>query len=128
MFCGRAGLRHLALAVRNDNDLAFDESRRNSKPMLSRVIVINIPVLIAFGASAVAFVKERTPIALVQLVGAVCLLVVIFTHIAEAFDLFPSMGWGQPNSPGHCIDIVSAFTSVILLTVGYFSRNWKKYM
>jgi hypothetical protein len=96
--------------------------------MFPRVIVISIPVLIAFGASAIAFVKERTPIALVQLVGAGCLLVVIFTHISEAFDMFPSMGWGQPNTPGHYIDLASAITGVILLAVGYFSRNWSKYM
>ena len=91
--------------------------------MLPRVIVISIPILIAFGASAIAFVREGTPIALVQLAGAVCLLVVMFAHIAEAFGLLPSMGWGQPNTPGHFIDLVSAITGVILLAVGYFSRK-----
>ena len=96
--------------------------------MLPRVIVISIPILIAFGASAIAFVREGTPIALVQLAGAVCLLVVMFAHISEAFGLFPSTGWGQPNSPGHYIDLVSAITGVILLAVGYFSRKWSKYM
>ena len=96
--------------------------------MLPRVIVISIPILIAFGASAIAFVRERTPIALVQLAGAVCLLVVMFAHISEAFGLLPSMDWGQPNTPGHFIDLVSAVTGVILLAVGYFSRKWSKYM
>ena len=92
--------------------------------MLSRVIVISIPILIAFGASAIAFARERTPVALVQLAGAVCLLVVMFAHISEAFGLLPSMGWGQPNTPGHYIDLASAAIGVILLTVGYFSRRF----
>ena len=81
--------------------------------MLPRVIVVSIPILIAFGASAIAFPRERTPIALVQLAAAVCLLVVMFAHISEAFGLFPSTGWGQPNSPGALyIDLVSELEPV----------------
>ena len=93
-----------------------------------RLLVISIPVLIAFGASVIAFVSERTPIALVQLAGAACLLVVMFAHISEGFGLLPSMGWGQLNTPGHYIDLVRAITGVNLLAVGYFSRKWSKYM
>jgi predicted small integral membrane protein len=90
--------------------------------VLWKLIVFGVPVFIAFAASALAFAREKTLIALVQLIGAVCLVVVLFTHISEAFGLFPSMGWGRPNSLGHYIDLVSAITGVILLTVGYFSR------
>ena len=52
----------------------------------------------------------------------------MFAHISEGFDLLPSMGWGQPNTRGHYIDLVSAITGVILLAVGYFSRKWSMYM
>jgi hypothetical protein len=31
---------------------------------------------------------------LMQLFGAACLLVVVLTHVCEAFGLFPSMRWG----------------------------------
>ena len=54
------------------------------------MIVISIPVLIAFRASAKAFLTERTSIAVVQLAGAACLLVVLFVHVSEAFGLLPS--------------------------------------
>ena len=91
--------------------------------MLQRVIVIGVPVLIATGASAAAFAKERNLIALVQLIGAICLLVVILAHVAEAFNLLPAMGWGSSSSLGHYIDLASAISGVILLTVGYLSRK-----
>jgi hypothetical protein len=29
----------------------------------------------------------------------------MLTHVAERFDLFPGMGWGLPNSPGHYLDL-----------------------
>lgn len=91
--------------------------------MLLKVIVISIPVFIAFGASAIAFKKERTLTALVQLIGAVCLLAVVFAHVSEAFDLLPSMGWGKPKTPGHYVDLASTIIGITLLAVGYFLRR-----
>jgi len=35
-----------------------------------------------------------------QLLGAICLVIVVLTHIAEVFQIFPTMGWGLPNSAG----------------------------
>jgi hypothetical protein len=35
--------------------------------------------------------------------GSGCLLVMVFTHIAEGLHLLTGMGWGLPNSPGHLI-------------------------
>ena len=31
---------------------------------------------------------------LLQLLGAVCLIIVVLTHVAESFEIFPAMGWG----------------------------------
>jgi len=90
------------------------------------MIVISIPVFIAFGVSTVAFAKERTLVSLAQLTGAVCLVVVIFAHISEAFNLFPSMGWGRPHTLGHYIDLACAITGVLLLSTGYFSRRFSR--
>jgi hypothetical protein len=36
-----------------------------------------------------------------QLCGSACLIIVVLTHIAEAFHIFPAMGWGLPDSAGH---------------------------
>jgi hypothetical protein len=60
------------------------------------------------------------------LLGVVCLAVALFTHAAERFQLFPGMGWGLPDSPGHYLDLVSVVLGCALLVVGTmlgFSRR-----
>ena len=60
------------------------------------------------------------------LLGFACLAIVVFTHVAERLRLFPGMGWGLPDSPGHYLDLVSAVLGCILLIVGIivgFSRQ-----
>jgi len=49
------------------------------------------------------------------LAGCVCVAVVMFTHVAERFDILPGMGWGLPNSPGHYLDLFFAAAGVLLL-------------
>jgi hypothetical protein len=58
--------------------------------------------------------------------GFVCLVIVVLTHIAEMLNVFPGMGWGLPDSPGHYLDLVSAVLGCMLLIVGIivgFSRQ-----
>jgi len=52
------------------------------------------------------------------LFGLACLAVVVLTHIAETFAIFPNMGWGRPNSPGHYLDLVSNVLGCTLLPAG----------
>jgi hypothetical protein len=52
------------------------------------------------------------------LLGFACLAVVVFTHVAERLHLFPGMGWGLPESPGHYLDLVSAVLGCALLIAG----------
>lgn len=47
---------------------------------------------------------------------------VVLTHIAEAFHIFPAMGWGLPNSVGHYLDLVSAILGVALLLLGFVAN------
>jgi hypothetical protein len=69
--------------------------------------------------------EDRLPIDMIShaktvralvLVGLGCLIIVVLTHVAEAFHIFPSMGWGQPNSIGHYTDLVSAILGCVLLS------------
>jgi hypothetical protein len=48
----------------------------------------------------------------------VCLVIVVLTHVAERLHVFPSMGWGLPDSPGHYLDLVSAVLGAMLLVAG----------
>lgn len=63
------------------------------------------------------------------LFGFVCLAIVVLTHVAEMLNVFPGMGWGLPNSPGHYLDLVSAVLGTILLIAGIvivFSRERRR--
>jgi hypothetical protein len=90
--------------------------------MLTRLIAISIPVCLALVFSLRALMKKRSLGSLVQLIGAVCLVIVVLAHMAEAFHLFPQMGWGFPNSPGHYLDLSSAIIGISLFTFGCVLR------
>jgi hypothetical protein len=52
------------------------------------------------------------------LLGFAFLLIVVLTHVAETLHVFPGMGWGSPNSPGHYLDLVSAVLGSMFLIAG----------
>ena len=52
------------------------------------------------------------------LLAFICLVIVVFTHVAERLHIFPGMGWGLPDSPGHYLDLVSAVLGSMLLIAG----------
>ena len=54
-----------------------------------KVLVALVPTLVLFSGSAVLLSRTRTMAALLQLLGAACLVVIVLTHLCEAFDLFP---------------------------------------
>jgi hypothetical protein len=56
---------------------------------------------------------------LMQLLGLTCLVMVVLTHVAEAYRVFPAMGWGRPTSAGHYLDLVSAILGFTLLPLGF---------
>ncbi len=49
------------------------------------------------------------------LLGVACWVIVLLTHVAERLHIFPSMGWGLPDSPGHYLDLVSAIVGCVAL-------------
>ena len=56
---------------------------------------------------------------LLALGGCLCLLIVVLIHVAEHYQLFPGMGWGLPNSPGHYLDLFSALGGIVLMLVAF---------
>ena len=65
-----------------------------------KAMVAAVPALLVFAGSAVLFSKTRAAPALLQLLGAGCLLVVVLAHICEMLDLIPWMRWGLPIVSG----------------------------
>ncbi len=86
---------------------------------LVRSIVILVPTMVLMVAAALVFSQQRTIATLLQIVGALCLLLVATFHLFEALELFPAMGWGRADSPGHFVDLASAILGVGVFPVGY---------
>ena len=60
-----------------------------------------------------------------QVFGAGGLLIVILSHVFEALQLLPRMGWGLENSPGHYVDLLSAVLGFTFFPVGYLIHALK---
>ena len=81
--------------------------------------MLSVPVLTLFAGSVALFVKEKAMPSVLQLFGGGCLVVVVLAHICEAVPLFPAMGWGLENSPGHYLDLGGAGLGLALFPLGY---------
>ena len=86
---------------------------------LLKALVALLPAVLLLAASATLFSKAKSVPTFLQLVGAACLTVVVLTHVCEAVRLFPSMGWGRPDSAGHYLDLSSAVLGLTLFPIGY---------
>jgi hypothetical protein len=78
-----------------------------------------LPVSLLLVGSAVLFLRAKSLSSFLQLFGALCLTAAVLTHVCEALNLFPSMGWGRQRSAGHYIDLWSASMGVTLFSLGY---------
>jgi hypothetical protein len=92
-------------------------------PMLMKALVALVPVSLLLVYSVAVLVTRKTVPAVLQSVGATCLVVVVLAHFAEALHLFPAMRWGEPDSAGHYVDLSSAVLGVTLTPLGYILRR-----
>lgn len=95
--------------------------------MYAKLLLIGIPVVLVGCASIVEWARKRNLPALLQLIGAGGLLIVVLTHVAETFRLFPFMGFGRPDSIGHYLDLASAVAGLSLLFAGYAARRFLRH-
>ena len=91
-----------------------------------KALVVLVPGGMLFTGSVVLFMRERAPHSILQLIGAGSVIVVVLTHISEAFHLFPRMGWGLENSPGHYLDLCSTVLGLTLFPLGYLLHALKR--
>jgi hypothetical protein len=73
--------------------------------ILLKALVALVPACILFSGSIVLFCSRKTPCSFLQVLGAVCLVMVVLTHLCEALNLFPWMHWGSEHSVGHYLDL-----------------------
>ena len=86
---------------------------------LLKALVTLAPVAMLFAGSIVTFARRRAAGSLFQLIGAACLIVVVFVHVCEALRILPWMNWGSENSAGHYLDLSSAILGGTLFPIGY---------
>jgi hypothetical protein len=91
--------------------------------MKGSLIIIGVVVLLGLCASVIAFTRDKTALAGLQLIGSFLLGVMVCTHFAERYHAFPQMGWGLPHSAGHYIDLVSAWGGVMLFVLSFLLRK-----
>ncbi len=89
---------------------------------LFKVMTALVLACMLVSGSVVWFLRERTVWALLELLGAGCLLVVVLTHVSEALRLFLWMHWGVEDSGGHYLDFWSAVLGLTLFPIGYLFR------
>jgi len=75
-----------------------------------------------FGVSLALFLTRRALAFALQALALLCFGVVALTHAFEAFGMFPTLGWGQPRSVGHYIDLIAALGGVVLMIAGFVLR------
>jgi hypothetical protein len=86
-------------------------------------LVALVPASILLLSSVVLFLREKTFACFLQLIGAGCLVVVVLTHVFEAFRVFPSMQWGHEHSVGDYLDFWSAVLGLSLFPAGYLLHS-----
>jgi predicted Na+-dependent transporter len=93
-----------------------------------KALVVLVPALVLLAGSALLLYRTRSAASLLQLLGSVCLVVVVLTHLCEAFGLFPWMGWGLADSVGHYLALGSAVLGFTLFPIGYLwhALKWRR--
>lgn len=72
--------------------------------------------------SGAVILRSRDLVSTLLCLGIGCLGVMALTHVFESFSILPALGWGQPRSVGHFIDLGAAVLGVMLLLAGLMVR------
>ena len=73
---------------------------------------------VLFAGSAIFYQRRRTLGSALQLLGTASFVVVALAHVCEALAILPVLGWGQPHSTGHYIDLGAAVLGVTSASAG----------
>lgn len=76
-----------------------------------------------FGVCAALALTRRGLSPALQALGIGCFGVMALTHVFENFSILPELGWGQPHSVGHFIDLIAALLGIALVTTSFLLRH-----
>lgn len=83
-----------------------------------------VAACVFLGVSLALFLTRRNFSSALQALGIGCFAVMALTHAFEAFSVLPALGWGQPHSVGHSIDLVAAVLGVTFVTTSFLLQNF----
>lgn len=86
---------------------------------LFKTLLASVPTCLLLSGSTILWLRQKTMYAFLQVSGAVCIALVLLTHVFEALHVFPSMQWGLEHSVGHYVDLVCAVLGLTLFPLGY---------
>jgi formate hydrogenlyase subunit 3/multisubunit Na+/H+ antiporter MnhD subunit len=89
-----------------------------------KALVALVPVCLLVWCSLLWFLRERALSSLLQLLGALCLGVVVLVHLCEALHVFAFMQWGSPHSIGHYLDFSSALLGLTVFPLGFLFHRF----
>ena len=95
--------------------------------MSFKALVALVPASLLLSGSLVLFIREKSVPSLLLLLGSACLVVVVLTHVCEAFHLFPSMHFSREHSVGHHLDFWAAVLGFSLFPVRYLMHSLTKH-
>jgi hypothetical protein len=88
-------------------------------PKLLKAVAALAPAGMLLVGSTRQLSRGKGTAAVFQFIGAICFVVVIIAHLAEALSWFPWMHWGLDDSVGHYIDLLAAIGGLALFPIGY---------
>jgi hypothetical protein len=92
-------------------------------PTALRALLVSVGI-VPFAAWSVVKLRRSPSVATgAQALGAFGLLLVVVAHICEGFRLLPQMGWGEPHSVGHYLDLLGAAIGLTLVPLGYLASR-----
>ena len=85
-----------------------------------------VPAAFLITAAVVQFRRTHGLSTALQLLGAAGFVLVVLAHLCEGLGLFLFMGWGEPHSAGHYLDLASALTGIVAFPLGYLLNAFEK--
>lgn len=92
---------------------------------LIKALIALIAVCLLFYWSKKTLSKKKNLSSRLLVIGSAFLIIVPIVHIFEVTRLFAFMGWGNPHSFGHYLDLTSAVLGLTLFPFGLI-LHWVK--
>ncbi len=87
---------------------------------LMKALAALVPIAFVLAGAILLAMRHRHLPAFLQLAGALGLVLVGISHVFEALQILPWIGWGLEDSPGHYVDLAGAIIATTLFPAGYF--------